>query len=68
MKKRLSVIIPRYKEDEKAMFPLLSSISNQIAINMNEVEVVIGNDGGGAGPLSEEYLAQFSMDKQIGIG
>lgn len=62
MKKRLSVIIPRYKEDEKAMFPLLSSISNQIAINMNEVEVVIGNDGGGAGPLSEEYLAQFSVD------
>lgn len=62
MKKRLSVIIPRYKEDEKAMFPLLSSISNQININLDEVEVVIGNDGGGAGTLSEEYLSQFCVD------
>ena len=68
MKKRLSVIIPRYKEDEKAMFPLLSSIANQIAINMDEVEVVIGNDGGGAGPLSDEYLAQFCLDvRQVNL-
>lgn len=62
MKKRLSIIIPRYKEDEKAMFPLLSSISNQININLEEVEVVIGNDGGGAEPLSQEYLSQFGVD------
>lgn len=62
MKKRLSVIIPRYKEDEKAMFPLLSSIANQIDIDLDEVEVVIGNDGGGAGPLSEEYISRFGMD------
>lgn len=68
MKKRLSVIIPRYKEDEKAMFPLLSSISNQINIDLSVVEVVIGNDGGGAGPLSDEYLAQFSVDvRQVNL-
>lgn len=68
MKKRLSVIIPRYKEDEKAMFPLLSSISNQLAINIDEVEVVIGNDGEGAGPLSDEYLAQFGVDiRQVNL-
>lgn len=68
MKKRLSVVIPRYQEDEKAMFPLLSSISNQLCLNMAEVEVVIGNDGGGAGPLGEAYLEQFGVDvRQVNL-
>lgn len=67
-KKRLSIIIPRYKEDEKMMFPLLSSISNQLSLNMNDVEVVIGNDGGGAGPLSDEFISQFDVEiRQVNL-
>lgn len=62
MSKLLSIIVPRYKEGEKEIFPLLSSISGQLGINLQDVEVVIGNDGGGAGPLSEEYLAQFGVE------
>lgn len=62
MKKRLSIVAPRYREGEKEMFPLLASIAGQVGIDLRDVEVVIGNDGGGAGPLGDEYLAQFGVD------
>lgn len=61
MSKLLSIIIPRYKETESQIFPLLSSISNSVNVNWNELEVVVGNDGGGAKPLTSEFLQQFNM-------
>ena len=45
MKKFLSIIIPKYKESEKEMFPLLSSINGQIGIDFCDIEVIIAIDG-----------------------
>lgn len=62
MRKFLSIVIPRYKESEREVFPLLSSISNQVGIDFSELEVIFANDGGGAGPLSADFLGLFGME------
>lgn len=67
MKKFLSVIIPRYQETEKEMFPLLSSIKNQSGIDFSDIEVVISNDGGSV-ELNEDFLNLFDLDiKQVSL-
>ena len=33
MRKFLSIVIPRYKETEREIFPLLSSISGQVGVD-----------------------------------
>lgn len=68
MKKFLSIIIPKYKETEKEIFPLLSSINNQAGIDFSDIEVIISNDGGGNGLLNEGFLSLFDMDiRQISL-
>lgn len=62
MKKFLSIIIPRYKETEKEVFPLLSSISNQIGVDFSEVEVIISTDGEGGELLDQSLLSLFDID------
>lgn len=62
MNKFLSIIVPRYKESERDIFPLLSSINNQVGIDFFDIEVIIANDGGGVGPLSDEFLEWYNME------
>lgn len=68
MRKFLSIIIPRYKETEKDIFPLLSSINNQVGIDFDDIEVIIANDGGGPGELDQSFMQLFNMDiRQINL-
>ena len=62
MNKFLSIVIPRYRETEKGIFPLLSSISGQLGVDFSRLEVIIVNDGGGPGPLDWDFLDLFEMD------
>ena len=68
MRKLLSVIIPRYKETEKELFPLLASVSTQAGIDFSDVEVIIASDGGGAGALDKNFLGLFGMEiRQVSL-
>lgn len=68
MAKFLSIVIPRYTETEKDVFPLLSSINGQLGINLSNLEVIVVNDGGGIGPLDENFLSLFDYEiKQINM-
>lgn len=68
MRKFLSIVIPRYKETEKEVFPLLSSINLQAGIDLSDIEVIFTNDGGSIGELDKDFLALFDMDiRQISL-
>lgn len=56
--KTLTVVVPYYKETEDEMFPLLSSLNNQVGVDFNELEVIIVNDGANNKP-SKNFLALF---------
>ena len=64
MDKLLTIAVPRYQETEEAIFPLLSSISNQAGVDQDALEVIIVTDGGGAEPLDETFLALFGFDSK----
>lgn len=59
MRKFLSIVIPRYSETERDVFPLLSSIAGQIGIDFTDIETIIANDGGGPGELDADFLSLF---------
>lgn len=61
MRKFLSIIIPRYKETEQEVFPLLSSINGQVGIDFEDIEVIFANDGGCNGELDNTFLSLFKM-------
>ena len=67
MRKLLSIVVPRYKETEKEIFPLLSSIQGQAGIVFSDIEVIVANDGKHETiPLNEEFLTWFDFEiKQI---
>ena len=66
MRKFLTIAVPRYKETEKEIFPLLSSVNGQVGIDFQDIEVIIANDGNETIPLKEEFLSFFDYDiKQI---
>lgn len=66
MNKLLTIAIPRYKETEQEIFPLLASISTQVGLDLNLIEVIIATDGGGDSFYSQDFLKQFNLDfKQI---
>ena len=66
MRKFLSVVIPRFQETEREIFPLLSSISNQVGIDLDDIEVLITTDGGGGATLDKDFLGLFGFDvKQL---
>lgn len=52
----LSIIIPSYKETEKELLPLLTSINNQVNLNLNNIEVIIVRDG-----TTELNLSLFNL-------
>ena len=58
----LSVIIPQYKETDKEVKRLLSSIDYQVNVNWEEVEVIIVNDCSKT-LLSESMLNSFENIK-----
>lgn len=62
MRKFLSIVVPRFRETERDIFPLLSSIAGQVGVDFSDVEVIIANDGDGAGPLDENFLGLFGLD------
>ena len=66
MRKFLSIVIPRYQESERDIFPLLSSINGQVGIDFTDIEVIVANDGGGAGQLNKDFLDLFRFStKQV---
>lgn len=62
MRKALSIIVPRYRETERDIFPLFSSISNQVGIDFQDIEVYVTTDGGGGPPLDENFLSLFNFE------
>lgn len=74
MSKILSIIVPHYREKEKDVFPLLSSINNQLGIKFSDIEVIISSDGG-AEKLDITFLNLFNfeikeikLEKNLGPG
>lgn len=71
----LSVVIPQYKEDDKAVRRLLSTIDYQLGVDWNEVEVIIVNDHSDV-ILSDKMLNSFEnikpkyikLEKNVGPG
>lgn len=61
MRKFLSIIVPRFKESEEEIFPLLSSIQGQIGIELSDIEVIISNDGCER-LINQTFLDLFHMD------
>lgn len=63
---KLQILIPQYKEDEKIIKSLLDSIAVQQGIDLNEVGVIICNDGSDT-HLSETFLKSypFNIDYHI---
>ena len=61
MRKFLSIIIPRFKESEEEIFPLLSSIQGQLGIELSDIEVIISNDGCERF-VNQTFLDMFHMD------
>lgn len=62
MNKFLSIIIPRYTETEKDIFPLLSGIGGQLGVDFSRVEVILANDGGNPARLDDTFLSMFGLD------
>lgn len=59
---KLQILVPHYKEPVEVVKPLLDSIALQQNISMDEVGVIIANDGGE--PLPGEFLAGYPYSIQ----
>ena len=55
---KLQLLIPQYNETDEIMRPMLDSIRTQQGVDLNEIEVIIGNDGSDC-KLSDELLGSF---------
>ena len=55
---KLQILVPQYKETDEVIKPLLDSISIQQNIDMNEIGVIIVNDGSDV-HLSEDFLKSY---------
>lgn len=68
MSKFLSIIIPHYRETEKDIFPLLSSIAGQLGIDFSTIEIIVVNDGNGTGIIDQTFLSLFDISiRQISL-
>lgn len=56
----LTIVIPYYKESPRVLFPLLATISTQVGVDFNNMEVLLVNDGA-ANALSDKFLGQFAL-------
>ena len=59
--KKLQFLIPQYKETDDIIKPLLDSIEVQQNINMDDIGVIIVNDGTDV-HLSQELFDRYSFD------
>ena len=64
MGKFFSILVPHYNEPVEVCKPLLDSIAIQQNIDMNEIEVVICDDGPDAVLLPDEFLKSYPYDIQ----
>lgn len=55
---KLQILVPQYKETDEVLKPLLDSIAIQQSVPMNEIGVVICNDGSGV-YLTEDFLNSY---------
>ena len=55
---KFQILVPQYKETEEVIKPLLDSIAIQQSVDMNEVGVIICNDGSDVF-LSDEFLKSY---------
>lgn len=60
----LSILVPHYNEEEAVIKPLLDSIQIQQNIDLNDIEVVICDDGDNAKELSQEFLSKYTFPIQ----
>lgn len=61
MRKRLQFLIPQYNEDEKILKSFFDGIEVQQNIDMDEIGVIIVNDGTDI-KLSQEFFNRYSFD------
>ena len=54
----LDILVPQYKETDEVVKPLLDSIALQQLVNMNDIGVIIVNDGSDVF-LSEDFLNSY---------
>ena len=59
MYKTISIIIPYFKESPGVLFPLLSSINNQVGIDWEKVECIMVNDGAD-NSLPDDFYGLFT--------
>ena len=57
----LDILVPQYKETEQVIKPLLDSIALQQLVNMQDIGVIIVNDGSDV-LLSEEFLKNYPFN------
>ena len=55
---KLQILVPQYKEENEVLKPLLDSIAIQQNVPMEEIGVIISNDGSDTF-LSREFLSQY---------
>ena len=55
---KLQLLIPQFNETDEVMRPMLDSIRTQQGVDLNDIEVLIGNDGSDT-KLSEELLGSY---------
>lgn len=60
-KHKLEILVPQYNEDDQIIKFLLDSIAIQQGIDMNEIGVIICNDGSNI-YLSDELLSSYKYD------
>ena len=58
--KRLGILIPQYNENEMIIMNLLNSISVQQNVNLDEIEVIVCNDGSDV-ILKKEFLDLYNF-------
>ena len=61
MRKKLQFLVPQYNETENILKPLLDSIEVQQNIDMEDIGVIIVNDGSDI-HLSQEFFNRYSFD------
>lgn len=69
---KLQILIPQYQETDEIIKPLLDSIAFQQSVDLNEVGVIITNDGSDV-KLSEEllnsypYKIEYYQNEHLGV-
>ena len=59
--KKLEILVPQYKEDDKVVKPLLDSIAIQQCVDFDDIGVIIVNDGSDI-HLSNELIKGYPFD------